>query len=88
MHITVLLVSHSMEDVADYVDRIVVLDHGEILMDGTPPEIFSRVPELEEASLSAPQVTYLMTDLAGRGFPVRTDVTNLGEAKREIRKIC
>ncbi|MCD8046759.1 MAG: energy-coupling factor transporter ATPase [Clostridiales bacterium] len=88
MHITVLLVSHSMEDVADYVDRIVVMDHGEILMDGTPPEIFSRVPELEAASLAAPQVTYLMADLAGRGFPVRTDVTNPGEAKREIRKIC
>ncbi|MCD8156324.1 MAG: energy-coupling factor transporter ATPase [Clostridiales bacterium] len=88
MHISVLLVSHSMEDVADYVDRIVVMDHGGILMDGTPQEIFSRMPELEAVSLAAPQVTYLMADLAGRGFPVRTDVTNLGEAKREIRKIC
>ena len=85
---TVLLVSHSMEDVADYVSRIVVMDHGSVMLDGTPAEVFSHVEELEAASLAVPQVTYLMRDLQAVGFDVNTSVTTLAEAKKEILKLC
>ena len=85
---TVLLVSHSMEDVADYVSRIVVMDHGSVMLDGTPAEVFSHVEELEAASLAVPQVTYLMRDLQVAGFDVNTSVTTLAEAKKEILKLC
>ncbi|MCD8230493.1 MAG: energy-coupling factor transporter ATPase [Clostridiales bacterium] len=88
LHITVLLVSHSMEDVAEYVNRIVVMNHGEILMEGQPSEIFTRIPELEKASLAAPQVMYLLTELARRGYSVSSSVTTLEEAKREIERLC
>lgn len=85
---TVLLVSHSMEDVADYVSRIVVMDHGSVMLDGTPAEVFSHVEELEAASLAVPQVTYLMRDLQAAGFDVNTSVTTLAEAKKEILRLC
>ena len=85
---TVLLVSHSMEDVADYVSRIVVMDHGSVMLDGTPAEVFSHVEELEAASLAVPQVTYLMRDLQAAGFDVNTSVTTLAEAKKESLKLC
>ena len=55
MDMTVLLVSHSMEDMANYVQRIVVLNHGTLMLDGTPSEVFSHVQELEQVSLAAPQ---------------------------------
>ena len=83
-HMTILLVSHSMEDVAQYVSRLVVLQNGEVRMDGTPLEVFARVEELEEVSLAAPQVTYLMEDLRRVGYPVASAVTTVEEAKREI----
>ena len=82
--ITVILVSHSMEDVAEYVERIVVMHKGRIIMDGRPGEVFSRVKELEQTGLSAPGVTYVMHALKERGFAVRTDVTTLAEARDEI----
>ena len=85
---TVLLVSHSMEDMANYVQRIVVLNHGTLMLDGTPSEVFSHVQELEQVSLAAPQVTYLMKDLEKAGFPVDTTVTTIEEAKKEIIKLC
>ncbi|MCD7864531.1 MAG: energy-coupling factor transporter ATPase [Clostridiales bacterium] len=88
LHMTVLLVSHSMEDVADYVDRIIVMNQGEIMLDGTPSEVFTHVRELEEASLAVPQVTYLLTELRERGYPVNGSVTTLEEAKKEILKLC
>ena len=88
MPVTVLLVSHSMEDVADYVDRIVVMNHGEIMLDGTPGEVFSHAGELEKASLAAPQVTYLMTELRAQGYPVSEHVTTIAPAKEEIQKLC
>lgn len=88
MPVTVLLVSHSMEDVADYVSRIVVLNHGKVMLDGTPAEVFSHVRELEAASLAAPQVTYLMTELREKGYPVSGCVTTIAQAKEEIRKLC
>lgn len=85
---TILLVSHSMEDVARYVDRIVVLNHGKLMLDGTPAEVFSHAKELEQVSLAVPQVTYLMKDMEQAGFPVRTSVTTIEEAKEEILKLC
>ena len=88
MNLTVLLVSHSMEDVANYVDRIIVLNHGSLMLDGTPAEVFSHVEELERVSLAVPQVTYLMKDLKKAGLDVNTSVTTIEEAKKEIMKLC
>lgn len=84
MGITVVLVSHSMEDIAKYVDRIIVMNRGSVLLDGTPREVFSHDQELEAVGLAAPQVTYIMQTLRGRGMDVKTDVTTLEEAEREI----
>lgn len=84
LHITVILVSHSMEDVANYVGRILVMDHGGIWMDGTPREVFSHYQELEGIGLAAPQATYLMHELREHGMPVDTDATTLEEAKAYI----
>lgn len=82
--ITVILVSHSMEDVADYVDRIIVMNRGKIAMDGPPAYVFSRAEELEQMGLSAPDVTYIMRGLRDRGLDVRTDITRVRDAKEEI----
>lgn len=82
--ITVILVSHSMEDVAKYVDRIIVMNKGSVLFDDVPKEVFRHYKELEEVGLAAPQVTYIMAGLAEAGLPVKTDVTTIEEAKQEI----
>ncbi|NLP16482.1 MAG: energy-coupling factor transporter ATPase [Clostridiales bacterium] len=84
--ITVILVTHSMEDVANYVDRILVMNRGSLVMDHEPREVFSRLKELEEIHLAAPQVTYVMHTLREKGFPVNTGVTTVDEAKNEIIK--
>lgn len=84
--ITVLLVSHSMEDVAKYVDRIMVMNDGELLYDDEPKTIFAHYKELEEIGLAAPQVTYIMNDLAKAGFPVDTSAITIEEAKDSILK--
>ena len=83
-NITVILVSHSMEDVANYVGRIIVMDHGRILYDDIPGNVFSHYKELEAVGLAAPQVTYIMHQMKHNGFPVKTDVTTIGEAAEEI----
>lgn len=83
-HITIILVSHSMEDVAKYVGRIIVMNHGEAMFDGTPKEVFKHYKELEQIGLAAPQVTYIMHALADRGFDVSTDATTIEEATEEI----
>lgn len=81
---TIILVSHSMEDVANYVDRIVVIDKGRPKYDGSPKEVFRHYKELEEIGLAAPEVTYVMHDFKKAGFPVRGDVTTVDEARDEI----
>ncbi len=81
---TVILVSHSMEDVANYVDRIIVMDAGKPAFDGTPKEVFAHYKELEKMGLAAPQVTYVMNDLKEAGLPVSTDATTVDEAREEI----
>lgn len=83
-HITVILVSHSMEDVAKYVDRIIVMNHGKVAFDGTPKAVFRHYKELEEIGLAAPQVTYIVQALREKGFPISEDITTLAEAKQAI----
>lgn len=86
-HITILLVSHSMEDVAKYVDRIIVMNQGQVMFDDVPKEVFKHYKELEAVGLAAPQVTYVMHELKEKGFAVRTDVTTVDEAKAEILRV-
>ncbi len=83
-HITIVLVSHSMEDVAKYVGRIIVMNQGEMMFDGTPKEVFRHYKELERIGLAAPQVTYIMHALSEKGFSVSTDATTIEEAAEEI----
>ena len=83
-HITIILVSHSMEDVAKYVGRIIVMNQGEAMFDGTPKEVFAHYKELEKIGLAAPQVTYIMNALVEKGFPVSTTATTIAEATEEI----
>lgn len=85
--ITVILVSHSMEDVAKYVDRIIVMDHGQVRFDDTPREVFHHYKELEEIGLAAPQVTYLMHEMKERGIDVSTEPTTVEEAKEAILRL-
>ncbi|MBR4768155.1 MAG: energy-coupling factor transporter ATPase, partial [Lachnospiraceae bacterium] len=85
--ITILLVSHSMEDVAAYADRVLVMDQGKLLMDGTTKEVFSRVEELESVGLSAPETVYLMRDLRAAGIDVPTDVLSFQEAKETLLRV-
>ena len=87
-NITVVLVSHSMEDVADYVTRLIVMNEGTVMYDGEPASVFSKYKELEKAGLAAPQVTYLMHELKEKGFPVNTNVITIEQAKEEILKLC
>ena len=83
---TVILVSHSMEDVARYVERIIVMNRGEKMLDGTPREVFRHYKELEKVGLAAPQVTYVMHDLKERGFDLPPDATTIEEAADEIMR--
>lgn len=84
---TIILVSHSMEDVAEYVERIVVMNQGSVIHDGIPREVFRHYEELEQIGLAAPQMTYVMNRLKKEGFAVDTDVTTVEEAKKEILRI-
>ncbi len=82
--ITIVLVSHSMEDIARYVQRIVVLDGGRVAFDDTPRRVFSHYRELEKMGLAAPQITYVMHDLKDRGLPVDVEALTVEEAKNSI----
>lgn len=82
--ITVILVSHSMEDVAKYVERIIVMNKGKVLFDDTPRKVFEHYKELEGVGLSAPQVTYVVKELKEKGFDLSTDVTTVEEARDAI----
>lgn len=84
---TIILVSHSMEDVAKYVSRLVVMNHGEKAYDGAPKEVFRHYKELESMGLAAPQITYVVQALRQRGIPVSEDVTTVDEARDEILKL-
>ena len=83
-NMTIVLVSHSMDDVARYVERILVMGNGKLLYDDKPAEVFSHYRELEKLGLSAPQITYIMMQMRERGLDVRTDVLTVEEAAEEI----
>ena len=80
----VILVSHSMEDIARYADRLIVMNSGEVMYNDTPKNVFAHYQELEKVGLAAPQVTYIMHDLKMKGFPVGVTATTVGEAADEI----
>ena len=82
--ITVILVSHSMEDVAKYVDRLIVMNQGYVMFDGAPKDVFRRYKDLEVVGLAAPQVTYLMHELQEKGLDVDLDATTIEEARDSI----
>ncbi len=82
--ITIILVSHSMEDVAEYVDRILVMNRGKVQYDDVPKEVFKHYRELEEIGLAAPQVTYIMHKLFEKGLNVDPDATTIKEAADDI----
>ena len=84
--LTVILVSHSMEDVAKYADRIIAMNSGKVAFDGTPKAVFRHYKELERMGLSAPQITYVMQAMKELGLDVDTDVSTVEEAKEEILK--
>ena len=81
---TVILVSHSMEDIARYADRIIVMNKGRVMYNGTPKEVFRHYQELEEVGLAAPQVTYIMHELKCHGLNVDVTATTVKEAADEI----
>lgn len=86
-NITIILVSHSMEDVAEYVERIIVINKGKIALDGTPKEVFGHSEELKSFGLALPQVTDAMIRLKNQGINVSTDVITINEAVQELSRV-
>ena len=84
---TIILVSHSMEDIARYADRLMVMNHGEKVFDGAPREVFEHYKELEAIGLAAPQVTYIIHALKEHGVPIESDITTGEEARDAILKL-
>ena len=85
--ITVILVTHSMEDVARLVDRLIVMEAGTIALDGTPVEVFGQAARLREMGLGVPQITELMHELKNRGLAVNTDIFTVDQAEEEIIRV-
>ena len=85
--ITVILVTHSMEDVARLVDRIIVMEKGRIALDGTPVEVFREVERLKDMGLGVPQITELMHELKKQGLNVNTDILSVEQAEDEIIRV-
>ncbi|EYE87727.1 cobalt ABC transporter ATP-binding protein [Fervidicella metallireducens AeB] len=84
---TIILVSHSMEDVAKLADRLIVMYKGKNILSGTPKEVFTHVETLENIGLAVPQVTYVVKRLREKGFDIREDVITVDEAKQELLKV-
>ena len=82
----VVLVSHSMEDVANYAERIIVMNNGSVMFDDTPKKVFKHYKELEKIGLAAPQITYIMHQLKENGLDVDENIINVEEAKENILK--
>lgn len=81
---TIILVSHSMEDMAKYAQRLLVMNHGELVFDGKPKEVFLHYKELEKMGLAAPQITYMVHELQESGVEIGSDLTTVKEAKEAI----
>lgn len=84
---TIILVSHSMEDVAKLADRLIVMHEGKVVMTGKPKEIFMEVEMLESIGLGVPQVTYLVRELRKKGINIKEDIITVDEAKIELQKL-
>ena len=86
-NMTIILVSHSMEDVAKVANRVLVMDKGKCILDGTPEKIFREIDTLESVGLAVPQVTYLIRELRNKGFDLSQDIFTIEKAKQELLKI-
>jgi energy-coupling factor transport system ATP-binding protein len=86
-NMTIVLVSHSMEDVAKLADRIIVMNKGKCILDGKPYEVFKEIDTLESVGLAVPQVTYLVKSLKSKGFDISDNIFTVEQAKKEILKI-
>lgn len=87
MGLTIILVSHSMDDMAEHAKRLIVMHKGKVAMDGPTREVFSHKEELESMGLAVPEVTRVMYGLRQKGFPVREDVLTIEEARNEILRV-
>ena len=85
--ITIILISHSMDDLARHVKRILVMNDGKLVMDGTAREVFSHREELEAMGLAVPEVMAVLADLKKAGIPVRDDLITVEEAAKEILRV-
>ncbi|MDO4331018.1 MAG: energy-coupling factor transporter ATPase [Lachnospiraceae bacterium] len=85
-HMTIILVSHSMEDMARYADRLLVMNHGEKVFDDVPKNVFKHYKELEKMGLAAPQITYVVHELREHGVRIADDLTTVEEARDAILK--
>ncbi|APC42313.1 energy-coupling factor transporter ATPase [Clostridium estertheticum] len=86
-NMTIILVSHSMEDVAKVANRVLVMDKGKCILDGTPEKVFREIDTLESVGLAVPQVTYLIRELRNKGFDLSQDIFTIEKAKQELFKI-
>ena len=86
-NMTVIIVSHSMEDVANIAEKIIVMNHGKVALQGTPSEVFKEVDRLESIGLAVPQVTYLIRKLRAKGFDISDSIFTIEEAKKAILSI-
>lgn len=84
---TVILVTHSMEDVAEIADEVIVMSDSKVIMKGLPSEVFTQAELLESVGLGAPQITYLMKALKEKGFDVSTDIFTVKDAKKELLRL-
>lgn len=84
---TIIIVSHSMEDVANIAERIIVMNHGKIALEGKPSEVFKEIDTLEKIGLGVPQVTYLVKKLREKGFNISEDIFTIEEAKKQLLSI-
>lgn len=85
--ITVILVSHSMEDMADHAERLLVMDRGSIIMNGSPRDVFMNADLLEEVGLSVPQVSAVLREMKQKGFNVDVSATTVAEAADSIMRV-
>ena len=84
---TIILVSHSMEDVGRLAQRIIVMNNGNVALEGTPAQVFKEIDTLENIGLAVPQVTYLMRALKEKGFNVSDEVYTINQGKEELVRI-
>ena len=84
---TIIMVSHSMEDVAKIADRVIVMNSGEIVLDGKIAEVFKEVETLEKIGLAVPQVTYLIRELRNKGFNISEEIFTISQAKEALLEI-